>query len=265
MAKSKAQANLFDPADMGVEVVDMANGETGELLPDQKTPESAWKPDTNGDPVGSEARASQDPVHLPDFYYRKYSIDGEGKPIAQASRVKGIMDVFKSKKNTAMTFNAVDEDARKKEEDYYLQQVQQIADGLMPLLETDPQSTGINFLQLTTRTWAEFASIAYEYKEETDAANPNDELPTWLVEREDKMFGLGRKARMLSAVVGLIGESFGLHDLALKDARVQTEIERRQQRLAEWNFKNHADSSVKVATELNQATQAHTKQVFASA
>ena len=258
-------ANHFDPADLGPEVVDMANGETGELLPDQKTPESAWKPDTNGDPVGSEIRATQDPIKLPDFYYRKYSIDGNGNAMFQQSRVDGIMDVFKSKRDTAMSFNATDDEARKKEENYYLQQVQQIADGLMPLLETDAQSTGINFLQLTTRTWAEFASIAYEYKEETESANPNDELPTWLVEREDKMFGLGRKARMLSAVVGLIGDQFGLHDLGLKEARVRSEVERRQQRLAEWNYKQHADASVKVATELNQATQAHTASVFASA
>jgi len=258
-------ADHFDPSDLGPEVVDMANGETGELLPDQKTPESAWKPDTNGDPIGSEIRATQDPVHLPDFYYRKYALDGEGKPLAQKSRVNGIMEVFKSKKNTAMTFNATDDKQRKKEEDYYLQQVQTIADGLFPLLETDPQSTGINFLQLTTRTWAEFASIAYEYKEETEAANPNDDLPTWLIEREDKMFGLGRKARMLSAVVGLVGENFGLQDLGLKDARVQNEIERRQQRLAEWNFKQHADSSVRVATELNNATKEHTKNVFSAA
>ena len=60
-------ATHFDPDDLGPQVVDMANGETGELLPDQKTPESAWKPDTIGDPIGSEIRASQDPVHLPDF------------------------------------------------------------------------------------------------------------------------------------------------------------------------------------------------------
>ena len=260
-----ANADHFDPTDLGPEVVDMANGETGELLPDQKTPESAWLPDTNGDPVGSEVRDSQDAVHLPDFYYRKYALDHESNPVFQQSRVDGIMAVFKSKKNSPMVFNNNDDELRKKEEDYYLKQVQQIADGLMPLLETDPQSTGINFLQLTTRTWAEFASIAYEYKEETDAANPNDDLPVWLVEREEKMFGLGRKARMLSAVVGLIGDQFGLHDLALKDARVMNEIERRQQRLAEWNFKQHADSSVRVATELNNATKQHTKNVFDAA
>ena len=79
------------------------------------------------------------------------------------------------------------------------------------------------------------------------------------------MCGLGRKAGMLSAVVGLIGDQFGLQDLALKDARVMNEIERRQQRLAEWNFKQHADSSVRVATELNNATKQHTKNVFDAA
>ena len=163
----------------------------------------------------------QDAVRT-DFYYRKYALDHDNKPVAQQSRVDGIMEVFKSKKNTPMTFNGKNDEQREKEEEYYLQQVQTIADGLLPLLEIDPQSTGNNFLQLTTRTWAEFASIAYEYKEETELANPNDDLPTWLIEREDKMFGLGRKARMLSAVVGLIGENFGLQDLSLKDFRVQT-------------------------------------------
>ena len=136
---------------------------------------------------------------------------------------------------------------------------------MLPLLECDPQSTGINFLQLTTRTWAEFASIAYEYKEETSGANPNDALPDWLIEREDKMFSLGRKARMLSAVIDQVGNQFGLQDLALKDFRVMNEIERRQQRLAEWNYKNHADSSVKVATDLNNATHEHTRTVFENA
>ena len=249
-----------------VDHFDPSEQEVGpELVNPLKTDESMYTPDTIGDPVGSEVRDTQDAVHLPDFYYRKYALDHDSKPVFQQSRVNGIMDVFKSKKNTIMVFNTTDDEKRKKEEDYYIQQAQTVADGLLPLLETDPQSTGINFLQLTTRTWAEFSSIAYEYKEETELANPNDDLPTWLIEREDKMFGLGRKARMLSTVVGLIGDNFGLQDLGLKDIRVQNEIERRQQRLAEWNFKNQADSSVRVSTELNNATKEHTKSVFEAA
>ena len=246
----------FDPSDQEI---------GPELVNPLETDESMYTPDTNGDPEGTEVRDKQDAVHLPDFYYRKYALDHDSKPIAQQSRVDGIMEVFKAKKDTPMTFHANNEEQATKEEEYYLKQVQTIADGLLPLLETDPQSTGINFLQLTTRTWAEFASIAYEYQEETELANPNDDLPTWLIEREDKMFGLGRKARMLSAVVGLIGQDFGLQDLSLKDFRVQNEVERRQQRLAEWNFKQHADSSVRVSTELNNATKEHTRNVFEAA
>ena len=248
--------DIFDPADQEV---------GPELVYANETDESMFVPDTSGDPEGSEERAKPDNIQLPDFYFKKYQLDENGDPTFNASRVKGIMEVFMAKKDLPFT-TPFEDDARKEvEQELFDAQVQSVADGLMPLLEVDPQTTGINFLQLTTRTWAEFASIAYEYKEETDAANPNDDLPVWLVEREEKMFGLGRKARMLSAVVGLIGDQFGLHDLALKDARVMNEIERRQQRLAEWNFKQHADSSVRVATELNNATKQHTKNVFDAA
>ena len=248
--------DIFDPADQEV---------GPELVYANETDESMFIPDTAGDPEGSEERAKPDNIQLPDFYFKKYQLDENGDPTFNASRVKGIMEVFMAKKDSPFTIPTEDEDRKAKELELFDAQVQSVADGLMPLLEVDPQTTGINFLQLTTRTWAEFASIAYEYKEETDAANPNDDLPVWLVEREDKMFGLGRKARMLSAVVGLVGDQFGLHDLSLKDARVMNEIERRQQRLAEWNFKQHAASSVRVATELNNATKQHTKNVFDAA
>ena len=120
-------------------------------------------------------------------------------------------------------------------------------------------------MQLTTRTWAEFASIAWEYQDDATNANPNEELPTWLIEREEKMFGLGRKARMLSAVTAQVDDKFGLSNLSLSAIRVQTEVERRQQRLAEWNYNNCVDMSVKVASDLNKATVEHTQSVFAVA
>ena len=62
--KKSSNATFVDPSDF-VQEVDMANGETGELVNGQHTPENAWRPDTNGDPVGSEQRAEQDPVQLP--------------------------------------------------------------------------------------------------------------------------------------------------------------------------------------------------------
>ncbi len=251
-----ANANHFDPMDQPV---------GPELVNEVETDASMFMPDTNGDPIGSEDREARDPVHLPDFYYKKYALDAQQQPIAQQSRVQGIMEVFHQKKNTPYQHFSKDEEVKQKEEQYYQDQVDTVCAGLLPLLECDPQSTGINFLQLTTRTWAEFASIAYEYKEETNGANPNEALPDWLIEREDKMFDLGRKARMLSAVIDKVGNQFGLNDIALKDFRVMNEIERRQQRLAEWNYKNHADSSVKVATDLNNATHEHTRTVFENA
>ena len=60
-------------------------------------------------------------------------------------------------------------------------QVQSVADGLMPLLEVDPQATGINFLQSDHKNVGRgFASIAYEYNEDATAANPMEDLPVWL-------------------------------------------------------------------------------------
>ena len=164
-----------------------------------------------------------------------------------------------------MSFLSKDKDKVKEDTDFFLSQVAQVVEGQRPLLEIDPQSSGINFLQLTTRTWAEFSSIAYEYQEDSEAVNQSEELPTWLIEREDKMFGLGRKARLLSAAVEMIGEDFGLSDIALNSKRVQTEIERRQQRLAEWNYKNAVNISHKVASDMNRATLEHTKSVFDAA
>ena len=93
----------------------------------------------------------------------------------------------------------------------------------------------------------------------------DQEMPTWLIDREDKMFDLGRKARLLSAVVDTIDNAFGLKDVKLNVGRVLTEVERRQQRLAEWNYKNSADASRKVSENLNTETIAHCQNVFASA
>ena len=101
----------FDPADQEI---------GPELVNELETDESMYTPDTNGDPEGSEARDKQDAGHLPDFYYRKYALDNDSQPVFQQSRVDGIMDVFKAKKNTPMTLNAKDDEQRKKEEDYYL-------------------------------------------------------------------------------------------------------------------------------------------------
>ena len=235
-------ADIFDPADVEVEI-DMANGENGELLPTQDTPEEAFIPDTIGDPEGSDNRAEQDDIVLPDYFYKKFQLDNEGNPTFNPGRVGGIMKIFDEKHGTPMTFNKDNEELAEKEQAYFEGQVDSIVLGMSPLLEVEPQATGINFLQLATRTWAEFVSVVFEYKESMAESDPSKEIPDWLCEREDKMLQLGRKSRLLSSALDKLDDKFGLKDVSIKADRVKTQVELRLQRLAEWNYKNLVDTS----------------------
>ena len=71
------------------------------------------------------------------------------------------------------------------------------------------------------------------------------------------MIQLVRKARLLSQAISSMDDKFGLSNTSLKRDRVQAEVERRLQRLAEWNFNKYANSSGKVARELNTQTVEH--------
>jgi hypothetical protein len=244
--------DIFDPSEM----------ETVEPLPPEHTEESAFIPDTNGDPEGSDARAEKQAIALPDFFFKRYSLDDEGKPIFNKSVVTSIMAVFDLKAGSQITFGG---DKADDEEIYYDNQVNTIVDGVRQLLEVDPQSTGIQFLSLNTRTWAEFVSIAYEYNDSLTSISANDDLPEWLIQREEKMMQLGRKARMLRDAIAAIDDKFGLKSTSLDRERVQNEVERRLQRLAEWNFRKHADQSGKVANTYNAQTVQHCETVFANA
>ena len=90
------------------------------------------------------------------------------------------------------------------------------------------------------------------------------EIPDWLIEREEKMAQLGRKARLLSQAISSMDDKFGLSSTSLNRDRVQAEVERRLQRLAEWNFNKYANSSGKVARELNAQTVEHMNTIAAS-
>jgi len=223
----------FDPSEM----------ETEELIPSNETPESAYRADTIGDPEGSEERERQVAIVLPDFFYRRYKLDDAGNPTFNEAVVSLIMEVFDAKYGTTMPF--VDDKAEK----YFNKQVTQVVDGFSQLLEVDPQTTGINALQLATRTWAEFASVAYEYKDSISTIKENQEIPDWLIDREDKMVQLGRKARMLSAFLNKMDDKFGLKDVEINRFRVQQAVENRLQRLAEWNYNQHADKSGKITSK----------------
>ena len=70
---------------------------------------------------------------------------------------------------------------------------------------------------------------------------------------------------MLRDAVNAIDDKFGLKSTSLDRERVQNEVERRVQRLAEWNFNQHADKAGKVANEYNAASVQHCETVFANA
>tara|TARA_R100000152_G_C6754319_1_gene178023 strand:- start:447 stop:1178 length:732 start_codon:yes stop_codon:yes gene_type:complete len=223
----------FDPSEM----------ETEELVPSNETPESAYRPDTIGDPEGTEERAKEVAIVLPDFFYRRYKLDDAGNPTYNEIVVSQIMEVFDAKYGTEQSHSD------DKAEDYFNSQVEQVVDGFSQLLEVDPQTTGINALQLATRTWAEFASVAYEYKDSISTIKEDQEIPDWLIDREDKMVQLGRKARMLSAFLNKMDDKFGLKDVEISRFRVQQAVENRLQRLAEWNYNQHADKSGKITSK----------------
>ena len=82
-----------------------------------------------------------------------------------------------------------------------------------------------------------------EYKESMAETDQSKEIPDWLIEREEKMLQLGRKARMISSALDKLDDKFGLKDVSIKADRVKTQVELRLQRLAEWNYKNIVDTS----------------------
>ena len=59
----------------------------------------------------------------------------------------------------------------------------------------------------------------------------DDDIPDWLIEREQKMVDLGRKARMLSSALQIIDNDFGLKDTKINKSRVQKAVEDRLQDL----------------------------------
>tara|TARA_B100000212_G_scaffold64074_1_gene44042 strand:- start:1921 stop:2697 length:777 start_codon:yes stop_codon:yes gene_type:complete len=253
---------------------DPSEQETKELLPEVKSSLNDDTEDTNRDPEGAEKRAMRADIQLPDYWYKKYALDDFGKPTFNKGVVNLVMQVFDAKYGTNLVYKDVvvgkNEDGSDKvltaeeQTKRYESTVNDIVTGIRHLLIVDPQSTGLNFLQLTTRTWSEFVSICYEYSDSMSNFK-EDDIPDWLVQREEKMLDLGRKARMLSSVLEIIDNDFGLKDVTIQRSRVQSAVEQRMQRLAEWNFNRQADMSGKVKREMNAETQAHMQSIVDNA
>ena len=256
------------------EYFDPSEQETKELLPKNESEMSDYTEDTIADSEGAQARQARADIVLPDWYFRKFALTDFGKPTFNPAVVASIMAVFDTKFGTDLLFKdidlGIDKDGNKKvltaeeQQIKYEHAVNDIVTGIRHLLIVDPQSTGLNFLQLCTRTWSEFVSVCYEYQDSMSNMK-DDDIPDWLIEREQKMIDLGRKSRMLSSALTIIDNDFGLKDTKINKSRVQSAVEQRLQRLAEWNFNQQADASGKSKREMNLQASAHMQSIVDNA
>ena len=251
------------------EYFDPSEQESKELLPKNKSDMSDYTEDTIADAEGVQARQARADIVLPDWYFRKYALTDLGKPTFNPAVVASIMAVFDTKFGTDLVFKDIELGNKKvltadEQQTKYEHAVNDIVTGIRHLLIVDPQSTGLNFLQLCTRTWSEFVSVCYEYSDSMSNMK-DDDIPDWLIEREQKMVDLGRKARMLSSALQIIDNDFGLKDTKINKSRVQRAVEDRLQRLAEWNFNQQADVGGKVKREMNTQASAHMQSIVDNA
>ena len=251
------------------EYFDPSEQETKELLPKNKSDMSDYTEDTIADAEGVQARQARADIVLPDWYFRKFALTDLGKPTFNPAVVASIMAVFDTKFGTDLVFKDIELGNKKvltveEQQTKYEHAVNDIVTGIRHLLIVDPQSTGLNFLQLCTRTWSEFVSVCYEYSDSMSNMK-DDDIPDWLIEREQKMVDLGRKARMLSSALQIIDNDFGLKDTKINKSRVQRAVEDRLQRLAEWNFNQQADVGGKVKREMNTQASAHMQSIVDNA
>ena len=253
-------SGIFDPSEQ----------ETKELLPKNKSDMSDYTEDTIADAEGVLARQTRADIVLPDWYFRKFALTDLGKPTFNPAVVASIMAVFDTKFGTDLVFKDIELGNKKvltaeEQQTKYEHAVNDIVTGIRHLLIVDPQSTGLNFLQLCTRTWSEFASICYEYQDAMSSITVAEDIPDWLIQREEKMLQLGRKARLLASALDNIGHDFGLRNIEIERFRVEKAVQDRLQRLAEWNFNQQADVGGKIKREMNTQASAHMQSIVDNA
>ena len=155
---------------------DPSEQETKELLPEVESKMSDYTEDTIADSEGAEQRSVKASISLPDFFHVNYRLDDTGNPTFKDDVVAKIMAIFDQKIDTQPTFAEKEGHAPVDEQVVQFEEsVNNIVVGFQELTIVDPQSTGLSFLQLCTRTWAEFASISYDYQ--TAMAKAGDEIP----------------------------------------------------------------------------------------
>ena len=219
-------------------------------------------PDTNGDPEGSELRAKADPIKMPAWYFDKFDLDGNGKPIPSIAHVNAIMDVLPQKLETVPFFsdNATKSKALAK---VYEDDVAALVKAYRPLLQYEAGDTGFNFMMFANATWAKYLTALVEFGNDVSRFS-DKEMPDWLVTREDNAYGMGRKARLVRDVLEILSDEFKLKNAVITPVNVRSAVQRHLQGLATWTFNKHADSSGRVSTKLNEANADYVQSTLAS-
>ena len=184
-------------------------------------------------PQGAEDNSVEATITLPanHWYHRKYAFNAAGEPTYNNTVVKEIMDIFDQKLNSPMLFA---NDANGVEEQLFDKDISLVCDAQSVLMNVDPASTGFAFLNLCNKTWAEFASVAYEVVEALSAAK--EEPEQWLLDREQDMYALGYKARVLKQALEVLGKDFGFKHDGISRDRVEQNVMTRCERLAKYSF-----------------------------
>ena len=219
-------------------------------------------PDTNGDPEGSEERAKQDPVKMPLWYFDKFDLDGNGKPVPSIAHVNAIMDML-PKKIDSLPFFGSNAKASEKLAKEYATDVDNLVQAYRPLLAHEAGDTGFNFMMFANATWAKYLTALVEFGNDVSRFS-DKEMPDWLVTREDNAYGMGRKARLVRDVLEILSDEFKLKNAVITPVNVRSAVQRHLQGLATWTFNKHADSSGRVSTKLNEANADYVQSTLAS-
>lgn len=224
--KATATVDHFDPTEL----------ETKELLPSDTTPESAFNDDTLADPEGAELRKPHNRGSLyPTYLLNDYQINDKDELEYRPSAVDAILAHFDSKVNTQVP-SAVSK--------AFSEDLEKVVAGTEVRLIVDGPTTGIQMMRESTTTWAEFASCIHDYQNSSASVSKSDDMPDWLLEREQKMVDLGYKARLLRDSCTSVFDQFGLPgSYSLNRDYIKQAIENRLTRLAAWNTKKHKVST----------------------
>jgi len=227
MANKKAKnVDHFDPTEL----------ETVELVVSNTTPQDAFRDDTLADPEGVEKRLPSNRGSLyPAYLMTDYRINDKDELEPQPSAIGRIMDQFDAKHNTSVPDNV---------SKAFAEDLQKVIAGTEVRLSVDGPTTGIQMMRETTTTWAEFVSCIHDYINSSAAVSKADDMPDWLLEREQKMVDLGYKARLLRDSCSACFDRFGLPGVYnLNRDYVAQAVENRLTRLAAWNTKKHKVST----------------------